>query len=171
MIVGDHDGNVIDGWLGDDRIWGGDGTDTLYGDLGIDRLYGGAGLDRGTAAPRPTCGAKPASTSSTARTATTFCMADVTRIFSTARAAPTPTLVARAATLVDYSGRYSSGAVTVSLETGRGFGGFARATCMTESSRWSAAAGVTPSPGTAARITWPARRALTSCRGAAATTN
>ena len=32
--------------------------------------------------------------------------------------------MARAATLVDYSGRYSSGAVTV-LETGRGFGGFA----------------------------------------------
>ncbi len=45
VIVAGNGGNVLDGWIGDDRIYGGDGRDDLYGGAGIDRLYGGANVD------------------------------------------------------------------------------------------------------------------------------
>ena len=45
VIAAGNGGNVLDGWIGDDRIYGGDGRDDLYGGLGIDRLYGGANVD------------------------------------------------------------------------------------------------------------------------------
>ncbi len=39
-------GEYIDGWLGNDTIYGGGGDDTLVGGVGKDNLYGGADNDR-----------------------------------------------------------------------------------------------------------------------------
>ena len=127
VIVGDHDGNVIDGWLGDDRIWGGDGTDTLYGDLGIDRLYGGAGLDRlyggsSTDYLRGEAGIDFLD----GEDGDDFLYGGRDQDFLYGSRGADTNSGGEGRDLVDYSGRYSSGAVTVSLETGRGFGGFAQ---------------------------------------------
>jgi Ca2+-binding RTX toxin-like protein len=44
-ITAHHDGSTIDGWLGNDRIYGMNGDDRLYGGAGIDLLEGGRGHD------------------------------------------------------------------------------------------------------------------------------
>ena len=126
VIVGDHDGNVIDGWIGDDRIWGGDGTDTLYGDLGIDRLYGGGGLDHlyggsSTDYLRGEGGIDFLD----GEDGDDFLYGGGDQDFLYGSRGVDTNYGGEGRDLVDYSGRYSSGAVTVNLETGRGFGGFA----------------------------------------------
>ena len=46
QIMGNADANLIDGYLGDDEIWGEGGNDTLRGSDGNDTLNGGAGADQ-----------------------------------------------------------------------------------------------------------------------------
>ncbi len=45
-LIGNGEGNVLDGGRGDDELFGGGGDDTLNGGIGEDVLEGGAGADR-----------------------------------------------------------------------------------------------------------------------------